>query len=342
MKRGLKGVESPPSESTPSLSGQSGLRYAVSRLRGRVRDAVSWNRFRLRRGTHWQTGGEGGTQGGQGTVGLPRAWPGETRSETPEGEEGVSVGSEAARCKRRHQRQRAAASIQSLYSELRECYPHAFAQEADALHPLEVGIYDQIQDAVGDRYNSRVIRWTLYRHTHRQAYLLAVQSGKPRVNLEGTIVGEVTPAQRQEAEVHLNAKWTFRQLRQATEKPDPTGVGPGGANGSGLQEGADGDSMYEDQIIHCRDCEAAFAFTAGEQQFYASKGFTHEPTRCQPCRPRRKAERSDGQTGFRERPQRQMFPAICDDCGQKTQVPFQPSSDRPVYCRECLARHRSS
>jgi CxxC-x17-CxxC domain-containing protein len=100
--------------------------------------------------------------------------------------------------------------------------------------------------------------------------------------------------------------------------------------------------MYEDKIIHCRDCDETFTFTAGEQEFFASKGFDNEPTRCQPCRQRRKAGRSDRRTGFRERPQRQMFSAICDDCGQETQVPFEPSPDRPVYCRECLVRHRSS
>ena len=100
--------------------------------------------------------------------------------------------------------------------------------------------------------------------------------------------------------------------------------------------------MYEDKIIHCRDCDETFTFTAGEQEFFASKGFENEPTRCQPCRQRRKAQSGGGRAGFRERPQRQMLPAICGDCGQETQVPFEPSPDRPVYCRECLTRHRSS
>lgn len=37
----------------------------------------------------------------------------------------------------------------------------------------------------------------------------------------------------------------------------------------------------------CRDCGEKFIFTAGEQEFYADKGFLHEPTRCPRCRSRR-------------------------------------------------------
>jgi DNA-directed RNA polymerase subunit RPC12/RpoP len=39
----------------------------------------------------------------------------------------------------------------------------------------------------------------------------------------------------------------------------------------------------------CRDCGEKFIFTAGEQEFYADKGFLHEPTRCPRCRSRREA-----------------------------------------------------
>jgi len=39
-------------------------------------------------------------------------------------------------------------------------------------------------------------------------------------------------------------------------------------------------------------------------------------------------------------PDRQMHPATCADCKKETQVPFQPKEGRPVYCRECLPKHR--
>ena len=83
----------------------------------------------------------------------------------------------------------------------------------------------------------------------------------------------------------------------------------------------------------CKDCGAEFVFTAGEQEFYAEKGFQNEPTRCKACRQARKASRAAG--GPRE-----MHDAICAECGKPTQVPFEPREDRPVYCSECFAARR--
>ena len=39
---------------------------------------------------------------------------------------------------------------------------------------------------------------------------------------------------------------------------------------------------------------------------------------------------------------RKMYPIKCADCGKDAEVPFEPKQDRPVYCRECLPKHRSS
>ena len=48
---------------------------------------------------------------------------------------------------------------------------------------------------------------------------------------------------------------------------------------------------FEDKSMTCSDCGATFTFTAGEQEFFASKGFTNQPKRCVPCR-RAKKEQS--------------------------------------------------
>ncbi|MDD5615273.1 MAG: hypothetical protein PHH85_03645 [Candidatus Methanoperedens sp.] len=37
---------------------------------------------------------------------------------------------------------------------------------------------------------------------------------------------------------------------------------------------------------------------------------------------------------------REMHKATCADCKQETEVPFKPSGDRPVYCRDCYQNHR--
>ncbi|MGE5619431.1 MAG: zinc-ribbon domain containing protein [Sphingomonadaceae bacterium] len=92
----------------------------------------------------------------------------------------------------------------------------------------------------------------------------------------------------------------------------------------------------QDKTLTCRDCGSGFVFTAGEQEFYARKGFANEPTRCPSCRAARK--RSQGG----ERAERQMFDVVCAECGKETRVPFQPRSDRPVYCSDCFENQRSS
>ena len=91
----------------------------------------------------------------------------------------------------------------------------------------------------------------------------------------------------------------------------------------------------QDKTLVCRDCGAQFVFTAGEQDFYQQKGFLHEPSRCPDCRGKKRSGES------RPSGDRQMYPVICSDCGQETTVPFQPRSDRPVYCQACFAKHRA-
>ncbi|MBQ5519426.1 MAG: zinc-ribbon domain-containing protein [Clostridiales bacterium] len=45
--------------------------------------------------------------------------------------------------------------------------------------------------------------------------------------------------------------------------------------------------MYEDKTLKCKECGAEFVFTAGEQEFYAEKGFQNEPQRCKVTRARK-------------------------------------------------------
>lgn len=112
----------------------------------------------------------------------------------------------------------------------------------------------------------------------------------------------------------------------------------------------------------CIDCGQEFVFTSGEQAFYAQRGFTEAPKRCTSCRAARKAQRnasSGGGGGYDrdsyggggggggygdsyggERRPKQMFAAVCADCGKTAQVPFQPTGARPVYCSDCFQSHR--
>jgi len=43
---------------------------------------------------------------------------------------------------------------------------------------------------------------------------------------------------------------------------------------------------------------------------------------------------------LRERPQREMFDAVCAECGGTARVPFRPTGARPVYCSNCFQTRR--
>ena len=92
---------------------------------------------------------------------------------------------------------------------------------------------------------------------------------------------------------------------------------------------------YEDKTLECQDCGISFTFSADEQELFAQRGYENEPKRCPECRIAKKQRRGDSLGGYQ---QREMFPAVCAQCGKDTEVPFQPRQDRPVYCRECYAK----
>ncbi len=48
---------------------------------------------------------------------------------------------------------------------------------------------------------------------------------------------------------------------------------------------------FEDKTLRCVDCGASFTFSADEQAFFESKGYTNDPKRCPACREARKAQR---------------------------------------------------
>ncbi len=134
--------------------------------------------------------------------------------------------------------------------------------------------------------------------------------------------------------------------------------------------------MYNDKNLTCADCGQEFVFTASEQDFYAQRGFT-DPRRCPSCRASRKAARNtnggggggssygsygsggsysaggssygsggygggSSSSGYRDRGPREMFTATCSNCGKEAQVPFRPTSGKPVYCSDCFRTVRGS
>ncbi|HEX3549403.1 MAG TPA: zinc-ribbon domain containing protein [Candidatus Elarobacter sp.] len=111
--------------------------------------------------------------------------------------------------------------------------------------------------------------------------------------------------------------------------------------------------MYTDERLTCTDCGAEFVFSAGEQQFFATRGFQNKPNRCPDCRAVRKSARQGGGNGGGYSSggdrggygggggAREMYSVTCSTCGQQAEVPFQPRGDKPVYCRDCFQSQRS-
>jgi CxxC-x17-CxxC domain-containing protein len=103
---------------------------------------------------------------------------------------------------------------------------------------------------------------------------------------------------------------------------------------------------FEDKMINCVDCGQEFVHSAEDQSFYAERGFTNEPKRCRDCRQKRKTQGGGGRRGGGgggyggDRPPRESFEVVCAECGTTTTVPFKPTEDRPVYCRDCFRARR--
>ena len=77
---------------------------------------------------------------------------------------------------------------------------------------------------------------------------------------------------------------------------------------------------YHDKVLKCSECGAEFVFTAGEQMFFADKGFKNEPKRCKGCKAKR-AEGSGGGGGTAT-PMRAETKTNCSQCGRKPRCRF--------------------
>ena len=91
---------------------------------------------------------------------------------------------------------------------------------------------------------------------------------------------------------------------------------------------------FADKTLTCRDCGIEFTFTAGEQEFYSTKGLLNEPGRCPECR----ALRREGRSVTRART---LHAVTCAICGTVAEVPFLPTQGRPVYCQDCFQQIRT-
>lgn len=87
---------------------------------------------------------------------------------------------------------------------------------------------------------------------------------------------------------------------------------------------------YRDTSITCRDCEKTFVFTAKQMAEFKKRGF-NIPNRCPECHENRTARRR-----YNRSQDVQTYSATCSQCGKATELPFNPTNGKPVYCEECF------
>jgi CxxC-x17-CxxC domain-containing protein len=103
-----------------------------------------------------------------------------------------------------------------------------------------------------------------------------------------------------------------------------------------MEDNRDDREMHKATCSDCgSECEVPFKPTEGK------------PVRCQDCFKKNRPQRSfndrggnrGGSRGF-DRGPREMHKATCAECKKECEVPFKPSGDKPVFCRECFANKR--
>lgn len=82
----------------------------------------------------------------------------------------------------------------------------------------------------------------------------------------------------------------------------------------------------QDKTLVCKECGKDFTWTAGEQEFFASKGFRNKPTRCKDCRKQN-----------RQRVEAEYFKITCSNCKEVGEALFKPSNpDAEIFCKKCF------
>jgi CxxC-x17-CxxC domain-containing protein len=94
-------------------------------------------------------------------------------------------------------------------------------------------------------------------------------------------------------------------------------------------------SMHQAVCSSCgKDCQVPFKPT-GSKPVYCSECFEKNGGQSS----RRNEGRNFGRSNSGDR---QMFDAVCDQCGASCQLPFRPTSGKPIYCSKCFEEKNTS
>jgi len=83
--------------------------------------------------------------------------------------------------------------------------------------------------------------------------------------------------------------------------------------------------------INCVQCKEIFIFSEKEQEIFYQRNMM-TPQRCPQCRSKKMVNKKDTI---------KLFEIVCDHCGKRDKVPFQPKVGRAVLCKDCYNANRS-
>lgn len=91
---------------------------------------------------------------------------------------------------------------------------------------------------------------------------------------------------------------------------------------------------YQNKKLNCKDCNQEFVWSAGEQKFFADKGFNSPPVRCSDCRKKKKDRVKDDNSSQTNNDE--LFQIKCSKCGKVSEVPFKPRESDNLLCSDCF------
>lgn len=123
------------------------------------------------------------------------------------------------------EKRRRAAEAREFLNRLSERYPACFTRDRDKIHPLAIGIQQKLRaelnaDPEWQETPGWLVRQALAIYTRAPAYLQATVEKRPRINLDGSVAGEVTEQEQEHARARLEEIRARREARQPKKRPN--------------------------------------------------------------------------------------------------------------------------
>lgn len=121
-----------------------------------------------------------------------------------------------------------AAQARDLLSRLAERYPACFTRDADQVRPLAIGIQQKLRAELAETPDFEntpgwQLRQALAIYTRSLDYLKAIIEQRPRINLDGSVAGEVTEQEQAHAQARFDEINAARAARRAQRPKRPSG-----------------------------------------------------------------------------------------------------------------------